>query len=100
MPISKKRKKRNKRNTYVDPAQRAERSTADKKKKFTRQQITIIIFSAVIIITMASSLIVSGLTPTSYVQPVTDGTDSSVTASPNQADGDETDETGDEKSTE
>ncbi len=64
MPVSKKRKKKGKK--PLDPAQKAQLPV--KKKGYSTQQILIIVFSVIIIVTMATSLIVSGLTPN--VQPV------------------------------
>lgn len=68
MPTSKKRKKKGPK--PLDPAQRAQLPPS--KKKWSTRQILIVVFSAAIIITMATSLIVSGLTPT--YQPVPDDT--------------------------
>lgn len=67
MPTSKKRKKKGPK--PLDPAQRAQLPPS--KKKWSTQQILIVVFSTLIIVAMATSLIVSGLTP-AYQPPVED----------------------------
>ncbi len=57
MPVSKKRKKKGSKKPIGPPVSKSE-LTAGKKKKLTKQQIFIFVFSALIIISLAASFLV------------------------------------------
>jgi hypothetical protein len=64
MPVSKKRQKkqRSSKPSSTSAALPAKTGELSKKKKYTTQQILIMVFSAIVVITMSISLIITGLT--------------------------------------
>ncbi len=83
MPVSKKRiKKSQKRKPVTPPPSKAEIS--NKKKPLSRQQITIYVISALVVLSMAIGFIISGLgtTPTTTPQGASDTSIQELLATP------------------
>ena len=80
MPVSKKRKKKTRIKPSGPPVSKVE--LAGKKKKITRQQIFIYIFSALIIGSLAISFIIGGLGGGPVPQPQSGNGPSDIVVSP------------------
>jgi cytoskeletal protein RodZ len=80
VPVSKKRVKKRSKPSGPTPAKN---TLTPKKRKFTRQQILIYVFSALVILSLAISFVVGSIQPQPPVPPPVSGPDqSTLTATP------------------